>query len=676
VKTEIKVRKRTGEIVGFDLQRIVNAIYRAGLDAHIDDWSKAEWIAKKVRKKIKKSIAGVEEIQDLVEKTLMENQLGDTAKQFILFRDKKREIRELKKSLDLVDDLKLDLNAAIVLNKRYLIKNEEGKVIETPKQMFKRIAKTIAENKNEEEEFYELMVNFLFIPNSPTLMNAGTSFGQLSACFVLPVEDSLESIFESVKNAALIHQTGGGTGFSFSKLRPKNDIVRSTGGVASGPVSFMKVFDTATGAIKQGGRRRGANMGILSVNHPDVEEFIKCKEDGESFSNFNISIAVTEDFMRKLKKNEAINLVNPRTNKVVRKLEAKKIFELMALNAWKTGDPGIIFIDEINRRRPTKEKIDATNPCGEEPLLGFESCNLGSINISKFVCLKEFNWDDFEKTIRTAVRFLDNVIDKNNYVLKEVEKETKKNRKIGLGVMGFADALIKMGIQYDSKEALNFAEKVSSFMEDKAVSESSKISLKKGVFPAFKGSLWHKKKIKMRNSTVTTIAPTGTISIISGCSSGIEPLFAVAFVRNVMEGTKLFEVNKEFERIAKERGFHSKELMMKIAKTGSVQNLKEVPSDVKKIFKTALDIPPEWHVKIQSAFQKHTDNAVSKTCNLPENAGVEDVKKILLLAHKLKCKGITIYRYGSKKNQVLSFDEQLVADSEFSGGCSSTICEM
>jgi ribonucleoside-diphosphate reductase alpha chain len=475
----------------------------------------------------------------------------------------------------------------------------------------------------------------------------------------------------------LIHQTGGGTGFSFSRLRPKNDIVRSTGGVASGPVSFMRVFDAATGAIKQGGRRRGANMGVLSVNHPDIEEFIKCKEDGESFSNFNISVSVTNDFMRRVKRGGFIDLVNPRTGLVVRKVSARKIFDEIAFNAWKTGDPGVIFIDEINRRRPTKEKIEATNPCGEQPLLPFESCNLGSINLSKFVVGRgKFNWGFFEKTVRTAVRFLDNVIDKNTYVLKEIEKETKRNRKIGLGVMGFADALIKMGVQYDSGEALSFAEKVSKFLEEKAVSESSEISKVKGVFPAFKGSLWDKRGVRMRNSTVTTIAPTGSISIIAGCSSGIEPLFAVAFVRNVMEGVKLVEVNKEFERIAKARGFYSKELVMKIARSGSVQNLDEVPSDVKRVFRTALDIKPEWHVRIQSAFQKHVDNAVSKTCNLPESASVGDVKKIFLLAYDLKCKGVTVYRYGSKKNQVLSFDEQLIADSEFSGGCSSTVCAM
>lgn len=671
----MKVSKRTGEVVGFDLQRIVRAVYRAGLDAGVDDWSKAERITKKVKDKIKKKTVGIEEIQDLVEKTLMENKLGGVAKEFILFREKRRELRELKKSLGLVDDLKLDLNATIVLNKRYLIKNEEGKVIETPKQMFRRIAKTIAENKNEEEDFYDLMVNFLFIPNSPTLMNAGTSFGQLSACFVLPIEDSLESIFDSVKNAALIHQTGGGTGFSFSKLRPKNDIVRSTGGVASGPVSFMKVFDAATGAIKQGGRRRGANMGILNVNHPDVEEFIKCKEDGESISNFNISVAVTEEFMKKLKNNNMIELVNPRTGFVVKKVNAQKIFDIIAFNAWKTGDPGIIFIDEMNKYNPTPNTgmFEATNPCSEQPLLAYESCNLGSINLSKFFKKNEIDWEKLREITRKSVKFLDNVIDKTKFPLKEIKQLTKGNRKIGLGVMGFADLLVKLGVPYDSNEALRISEKIMKFISIEGRKKSEEIAKKKGSFPNIKKSIYKK---PVRNSTVTTIAPTGTISIISGCSSGIEPLFAVAFVRNVMEGTRLVEVNKEFERIAKERGFYSKELMMKIAKNGSVQNLKEVPADVKKIFRTALDISPEWHVRIQSSFQKYTDNAVSKTCNLPESASVEDIKKIFLLAHELKCKGITIYRYGSKKNQVLSFDEQLVADSEFAGGCSSTVCEM
>ncbi len=675
MKTRIKVRKRTEEVVRFDLQRIVNAVYKAGLDAGVDDWGKAERIAKKVKEKIKKRIVSIEEIQDLIEKTLMENQLGGIAKEFILFREKRKELRELKKSLELVDDLKLELNATIVLNKRYLIKNEEGKVIETPKQMFRRIAKTIAENKNEEREFYELMVNFIFIPNSPTLMNAGTSFGQLSACFVLPIEDSLESIFESVKNAALIHQTGGGTGFSFSKLRPKNDIVRSTGGIASGPVSFMNVFDAATGAIKQGGRRRGANMGILNVNHPDIEEFIKCKEDGKSISNFNISVAITEEFMKKLKNNNTIELINRRTGFAVKKVSAQKILDLIAFNAWKTGDPGIIFIDQMNKYNPTPNEgmFEATNPCSEQPLLAYESCNLGSINLSKLVKNNGIDWKKLKEVTIKSVKFLDNVIDKTKFPLKEIKQMTKGNRKIGLGVMGFADLLVKLGIPYDSDEALRMAEKIMKFISVEGRKKSEEIAKQKGSFPNIKKSVYKK---QMRNSTVTTIAPTGTISIISGCSSGIEPLFAVAFVRNVMEGTRLVEVNKDFERIAKERGFYSEELMIKITKTGSVQSLKEVPADVKKIFRTALDISPEWHVKIQAAFQKHVDNAVSKTCNLPETASVEDVKKIFLLAYQLKCKGITVYRYGSKKNQVLSFGDETVVDSEFAGGCSSTVCEM
>lgn len=675
MKTRIKVRKRTEEVVRFDLQRIVNAVYKAGLDAGVDDWGKAERIAKKVKEKIKKRIVSIEEIQDLIEKTLMENQLGGIAKEFILFREKRKELRELKKSLELVDDLKLELNATIVLNKRYLIKNEEGKVIETPKQMFRRIAKTIAENKNEEREFYELMVNFIFIPNSPTLMNAGTSFGQLSACFVLPIEDSLESIFESVKNAALIHQTGGGTGFSFSKLRPKNDIVRSTGGIASGPVSFMNVFDAATGAIKQGGRRRGANMGILNVNHPDIEEFIKCKEDGKSISNFNISVAITEEFMKKLKNNNTIELINRRTGFAVKKVSAQKILDLIAFNAWKTGDPGIIFIDQMNKYNPTPNEgmFEATNPCSEQPLLAYESCNLGSINLSKLVKNNGIDWKKLKEVTIKSVKFLDNVIDKTKFPLKEIKQMTKGNRKIGLGVMGFADLLVKLGIPYDSDEALRMAEKIMKFISVEGRKKSEEIAKQKGSFPNIKKSVYKK---QIRNSTVTTIAPTGTISIISGCSSGIEPLFAVAFVRNVMEGTRLVEVNKDFERIAKERGFYSEELMIKITKTGSVQSLKEVPADVKKIFRTALDISPEWHVKIQAAFQKHVDNAVSKTCNLPETASVEDVKKIFLLAYQLKCKGITVYRYGSKKNQVLSFGDETVVDSEFAGGCSSTVCEM
>ena len=825
-----------------------------------------------------------------------------------------------KEFVGVKDDLKLSLNAVEVLKRRYLLKNELGEVIETPSQMFKRVATATARAelnygkskdkvKEIERRFYQLMRNLEFLPNSPTLMNAGTELGQLAACFVLPVEDSIEGIFGAVKNMALIHKSGGGTGFSFSRLRPKGDVVKSTGGIASGPVSFMRVFDVATDVIKQGGKRRGANMGILNADHPDILEFIRAKERGE-FANFNTSIAVTDEFMHAVERNKEYGLINPRTKEEVKRIKAREVFDEIVTYAWKNGDPGIVFMDEINRRNtiPAVGKIEATNPCGEQPLLPYDSCNLGSINVSKFVKngKGEIDWERLREVIWISVRFLDDVIDVNRYTLPEIDKMTKANRKIGLGIMGFAELLIKLGIAYDSKDALSAGEKLMQFITNEARQCSAQLGLKRGSFSNFELSVWNSEYEAMRNATVTTIAPTGTISIIGAClhgdtlistiegkqkikdlvgkepyvyccdnnsirvrkaygvrktrekaevwrvkfdtgdeliatpdhlvmlsdgsyeevrnlkigasvrsfernlwfpeaegqkptfilqmtnlprksehvaiaecklgrelkqnevvhhidrnrlnnspgnlevltktqharlhsaglvrwskeakgktyedlfgeekakeirqknhrvvdvsfygytdtynmgvpdchnfvannvlvhncSSGIEPIFAVAFVRNVMGG--MLEINKLFEGIAKERGFYSKELITEIAKCGSVQDIDGVPGDVKRTFVTALDISPEWHVRMQAAFQKYTDNAVSKTVNLPSDATWGDVKKVFLLAYKLKCKGITIYRYGSKE-QVLSLDipklmleEYVCADSEYTGEC-------
>ena len=590
---------------------------------------------------------------------------------------------------------KLTFNAIKVLERRYLLRDETGKVRETPAQMFRRVAKTIAsvekaygysdkEIRKFEEEYYRMMFNLEFLPNSPTLMNAGTEIGQLSACFVIPVEDSIKSIFEGVLYMALIHKSGGGTGFSFSKLRPKGDIVKSTEGIASGPVSFMRVYDVATDVIKQGGKRRGANMGILRVDHPDIFEFITAKAREGFLTNFNLSVAATDEFMKAVENDEMFELVNPRTNKVVKKIKAREIWHSIVFMAWKTGDPGVIFIDEINRHNPTPHVgvIEATNPCGEQPLLPFESCNLGSINLAKMVEDGKINWDKLGETVRKAVRFLDNVIDANKYPLPEIEKMTKANRKIGLGVMGFADMLIQLGIPYDSEEAVQTAEKVMKFITEEARKTSVELGEEKGSFPNFSGSVWEKKGYKaMRNATVTTVAPTGTISIIAGCSSGIEPLFAIAYIRNVMEGTQLLEVNQYFEQKTKEIGIYSKQLMEKVAKYGSIQKMKEIPEDLKRVFVTALDIAPEWHVKMQAAFQKYTDNAVSKTVNLPHDATIKDVENVFWLAYKLKCKGITVYRYGSKKEQVLyigAFEKGapkiIKAESEYAGGCPTPYC--
>jgi ribonucleoside-diphosphate reductase alpha chain len=606
------------------------------------------------------------------------------AKPYISYQQQRADSHGLKKSLSDKGDLKLSLNAAEVLKRRYLLKDELERVIETPSQMFERVAKAIAkaeqnygkskeEVKKIEQRFYLLMRSLEFLPNSPTLMNAGTELGQLAACFVLPVDDSIEGIFGAVKDMAKIHQSGGGTGFSFSRLRPKGDVVKSTGGVASGPVSFMRVFNVATEVIKQGGKRRGANMGIISADHPDILEFIRAKEGGE-FSNFNTSVAVTDEFMQAVARNEKYGLINPRTKEEVRELNARDVFYEIVTYAWKTGDPGIVFLDEINRHNPVPAvgEIEATNPCGEQPLLAYESCNLGSINVSKFVENGEINCKRLKEAIWSSVRFLDDVIDVNRYPLPEIENMTKANRKIGLGIMGFAELLITLEIAYDSKDALSVAEKLMQYITNEARQCSTELGLEKGSFPNFEFSVWSIYDA-MRNATVTTIAPTGTISIIGNCSSGIEPLFAVAFVRNVMG--RMLEINKLFVAIAKQRGFYSMDLITEIAKRGSIQDIEGIPEDIKKVFVTALDISPEWHVRMQAAFQKYTDNATSKTVNLPGDAAWGDIKKVFLLAYNLKCKGITVYRYGCRE-QVLSLDipklmleEYVCADSEYSGEC-------
>lgn len=678
------IKKRDNRIVPFDQSKITDAIKKAIHAVREENGHGAQKVSNDVVKSIDQKYGGktptVENIQDLVVSTLRSTGYGDVADAYDDYRKKRTEIRNAKYFL-LSKDVKLKLtpNALKVLDSRYLRKDENGKLIETPSQLFQRVAENVASaekiyNQNitddelfkTEEKFYRMMASLEFLPNSPTLMNAGGNLQQLSACFVLPVEDGMDSIFEAIKNTALIHQSGGGTGFSFTRLRPKGDRVRSTSGVASGPISFMTVFDSATNVVKQGGKRRGANMGILRVDHPDILEFITCKDKEGFLENFNISVALTDEFMEAIAKKKKYSLINPRDGQVWAELDAGEVFDKIVKHAWNSGDPGIIFIDRINEKNPTPKlgRIEATNPCGEQPLLPYESCNLGSINLVKMLIKKgakyAVDWNKLRETTRNAVHLLDNVIDMNRYPLPEIELMTKGNRKIGLGVMAFADILVMLEISYASKEAVDLAEKIMKFIDDEADKMSEEMAKQRGSFPNWRDSIFDAQKRKMRNATTTTIAPTGTIGIIASVSQGVEPIFALAYTRLSYIGkdsekpVELLEANPVFEEVARREGFYSEAVMKKVAEHGSARGIKEIPLKWQKIFVTAHDITPEWHMKMQAAFQKYTDNAVSKTINYPNEATIEDVKSGYMLAYKLGCKGTTIYRSGSKQLQILN----------------------
>ncbi|MEW6554830.1 MAG: adenosylcobalamin-dependent ribonucleoside-diphosphate reductase [Actinomycetota bacterium] len=696
-----KIRKRDGSVVPFEPAKISTAVRKAIEAVDEGEPAQAEVLTRAVTQKLEarfaQDIPTVEEVQDLVEETLIAQGLPRTAKSYILYRERRAEIRRTKDFIGVRDELKLTVNAVNVLKKRYLLKDSSGQVAETPDAMFRRVAAAVAQadlaydpgadTAALEEDFYRLMVALDFLPNSPTLMNAGTGVGQLSACFVLPVDDSIPGIFDAVKNMALVHKSGGGTGFSFSRLRPRGDVVQSTMGIASGPLSFMRIFDVTTEVIRQGGRRRGANMGILRCDHPDILDFITAKDQDGFLSNFNLSVGITDEFMQALEADDVYYLRNPRSGAVTGSLHARDVFNLVVTQAWRTGDPGLVFIDTINRTNPTPHlgEMESTNPCGEQPLLPWESCNLGSVNLKNMVSGGKWDREKLSRTIRAAVHFLDNVIDINRWPLPETERVTRGNRKIGLGVMGLADALLLMGIPYDSEEGLLAAEEAASILEEESHRASGELAGKRGVFPNYEGSVWESRGVPMRNATTVTIAPTGTISIIAGCSSGIEPLFAIAFVRNVIEGTQLMEINPIFEETAQRLGFYSNDLMMGIARSGTLRHADGIGEDVKRVFVTAFDISPEWHVRMQAAFQRHCDNAVSKTINFPSDASIDDIEESYRLAYELGCKGITVYRYGSKKEQVLYLGsdslmrllerpEYTMAEAEYAGGCPTPLC--
>lgn len=668
----LKITKRDGREVKFEVAKIARAIEKAGVQTGEFGSKEAGRLADIVEALVKKAVRGVpnvEQVQDTVEQVIMAGGHYQTAKAYILYREKQSKERRVERLIGVKDDLDLGPNQLKVLENRYLLKDADGKVIETPSELFRRVAKNLAvvekkeKRKQVEEDFYQVMSRLEFLPAGRTLNNAGTPQSQLANCFVLPVEDSMEGIFDAVKWTALVHQTGGGTGFNFSKLRPKGDVVsKSSGGMATGPVSFMKVFDIATRQVMQGGKKRGANMGILNVDHPDILDFITCKGEAGEIENFNISVGVTDEFMRAVERDADWELKNPRTGEVVQQLKAKSLMRELVSYAWRTGDPGLIFLDPINRNNPLIEKfgpIDATNPCGEQPLHPFDACNLGSINLAKFVRGGKIDYDRLEHVVQTGVRMLDNVIDACRYPLPQITETVRQNRRIGLGVMGFSDMLYQMRVPYDSEAGVKLAGKIAKFIQDTSWGTSERLAKEKGEFPRWKESNFKK---KVRNVAITTIAPTGSISMLADCSSGIEPVFALAYTKNVVEEAGLAYLNRYFEQELAQAGWADGDpehkvrdrIVREVAQAGSVAHISGVPEEVQSVYRTAHDIAPEWHVKMQAAWQKYTDNAVSKTINFPNSATMDEVEAAYMMAWILKCKGITIYRDGSKEVQILS----------------------
>ncbi|HRU06554.1 MAG TPA: adenosylcobalamin-dependent ribonucleoside-diphosphate reductase [Candidatus Brocadiia bacterium] len=661
------IRKRDGRSEPFDAGRIERAIAAAERALGRQTPSRAAELAREVVARLE--AAGgepptVERVQDVVESTLIDAKDTELAKAYILYRRAHTEMRLAKAALGVHDDLKLTLNAIRVLERRYLRKDSDGQVVETPTEMFRRVAKAAAQAEagigaagRREDEFFALMSSLDFLPNSPTLMNAGTPMAQLSACFVLPVPDSLEGIFETLKNMAVIHQSGGGTGFNFSRLRPRGAVVRSTGGAASGPVSFMEVFDKATEVIRQAGRRRGANMAILDATHPDCLDFVRSKEGLDRLTNFNISVGVTDAFMRAAREGAMYDLLDPRSGEPVGRRNAADMLAAIAEAAWQCGDPGLVFLDAIERGNPVPGlgRITATNPCGEQPLLDYESCNLGSLNLPRFVKDGGLDEERLGKAVDTAVRFLDNIIEVNRFPIEKIGEATRRTRKIGLGVMGFADMLYRLDIAYNSEAAVELAGRVMAFITQRARQASARLAEERGSFPAIGESVWPGRGWpRLRNATVTTVAPTGTISLIAGVSSGIEPVFALRSWRTMAEGARLVETHPEYLRRARMAGWSEEKALSMCGADGSLQRCADAPEPLRRTLVVARDIGVEWHIRIQVAFQRHVDNGVSKTVNLPASATVETVRRAFLLAHEMGCKGVTVYREGCRQADLLN----------------------